>query len=78
MNLDQSVTTLEQEAAEIGQDRGWKHAAYADAYEGGFSMEGMEETDIEVPERYESVCTYYTGAFLSGCAEYVNSQYTES
>lgn len=67
------MNDLQNEADEIGRSDGYNHANYADNVSG--EVVTPEETDIEVPERFESVATYYTVAFLEGCAQYIDENY---
>lgn len=61
---------------ELGKERGYDHAAFADAYEGGFWEESdiPDDSSIEIPYYAEAFPDDYREAFQDGCREFIESQ----
>lgn len=66
--------SLEQEATDAGKSRGWDHANYVDSY-GGTMV--PEENEIEIPEEFMQVPTYYTAGYFEGITEFVDDSRTD-
>ncbi|TVT14993.1 hypothetical protein FNH05_37115 [Amycolatopsis rhizosphaerae] len=57
---------LQDEAAGIGRDHGWTHAAYVDAYGGD------PYAEPEVPPRFAPVAAVYAAAYAEGVTAYLD------
>lgn len=64
--------TLEQEATELGLQRGWDHANYCDAY--GIELHNYTP---DIPLRFTEIATFYTSGWEEGRERFENDQFPD-